>query len=87
MKPIDFPETTLVIAKNQPQYLPLPSYRYERDDEGRVVFCWKLTWAERFAVLFGGLLWHQVLTFNRPLQPTLLSVDKPVMPPHENLSL
>lgn len=32
------------------------------------------------AVLWRGTIWHQVLTFNQPLQPQLLSVDKPEMP-------
>jgi hypothetical protein len=28
-------------------------------------------------VLFSGLIWHQILTFNGPLQPQLLTVEKP----------
>jgi hypothetical protein len=38
-----------------------------------------LTWRERLRVLLGGVLWHQVLTFKGPLQPQLISVDKPEM--------
>lgn len=77
---IEFPEQTVVIAENQPQYLPLPAYRYANDPQGRIVCCWKLTWPERIALLFSGKLWHQVLTFNSPLQPQLLTADKPSMP-------
>lgn len=79
MKLVEFPEQTVVIAKDQPQYLPLPAYCYPDDPKGRIAFCWALSWRERFRVLFGGQIWHQVLTFNGPLQPQLLTVDKPIL--------
>lgn len=78
MKLIEFPEQTVVIAKDQPQYLPLPAYRFN-DPEGRICCCWSLTWRDRLRVLFTGRIWHQVLTFNAPLQPQLLTVEKPMM--------
>ena len=74
MKPIEFPEQNCVYAKDQPEYLPLPVHKTE---DGMVISCWALTWRERFTVLFSGRLWHQVLTFNQPLQPQLLTVKKP----------
>lgn len=80
MNLIEFREQTVVIAKDQPQYLPLPAYRFANDPEGRIVCCWRLTWRERLAVLLRGTIWHQVLTFNAPLQPQLLATDKPDMP-------
>ena len=73
---MEFPEQTVVIAKDQPPYLPLPAYR---DAEGRVVCKWRLGWMERLKVLWSGVVWHQVLTFNQPLQPQKLTVDKPEM--------
>lgn len=79
MKLIEFPEQTVVIAKDQPQYLPLPAHRFAGDPQGRIAFCWKMTWRERIAVLFTGTLWHQVLTFNEPLQPQKLEIEKPEM--------
>lgn len=79
MKLIEFPEQTVVIAKDQPQYLPLPAHVFPADPEGRIAFCWQLTWRERLAVLWQGVLWHQVLTFGQPLQPQLLGVEKPEM--------
>jgi hypothetical protein len=82
MKLEDFPEVNTTIAKNQPEYLPIPAYRYKGDDRGRIVFCWKPSWRERFELLFGGVLWHHVLTFNHPLQPQMLTTVKPEMPPH-----
>ena len=83
MKLIEFPEQTVVIAKDQPEYLPLPAHRFVDDPQGRIAFCWKLTWRERLSVLWRGVLWHQVMTFNRALQPQLMTVEKPDMPSSE----
>lgn len=77
MKLIEFPEQTVVIAKDQPQYKPLPAYQYPGDPQGRIACCWSLTWRERVRLLFTGRIWHQILTFNGPLQPQLLSIEKP----------
>lgn len=79
MKIIEFPEQTVVIAKDQPEYMPLPAHRFENDPQGRIACCWKFSWPERLRVLITGKLWHQVLTFNQPLQPQLLTVEKPEM--------
>ena len=79
MKLIEFPEQTVVIAKNQKEYNPLPAHVYEGDPQGRIAFCWKLHWWERLAVLVSGEIWAEVLTFKQPLQPQLLSVEKPAM--------
>jgi hypothetical protein len=79
MKLIEFPEQTVVIAKDQPEYSPLPAHRFPNDPHGRVACCWKLTWMERLAVLCTGKLWHQILTFSKPLQPQLLTVERPDM--------
>lgn len=81
MKLIDFPERNIIIAKNQPEYLPLPAYR---TDDGKVTCCWKLSLRERLILLFTGKLWHTILTFNNPLQPQLLSGKKPKMPDVNN---
>jgi len=78
MNLIEFSEQNIVIAKNQPEYLPLPAYR---EDDGRVTCCWKLSLKERLRILFTGKLWHQILTFNEPLQPQKLIVNKPFFPP------
>ena len=80
MKLTHFPEQTVIIAEDQPEYLPLPAYRFPDDFQGRIVCCWTLNWRERIKVLWKGQVWHQVLTFNQRLQPQLLSVDKPEMP-------
>ena len=79
MKVISFLEQNVVFAENQPEYIPLPAYKFKNDREGRIVCCWKLTWRERFQVLLTGIMWHQVLTFGGKLQPQLISAEKPDM--------
>jgi len=76
---VEFPEQNVIYAKNQPEYRPLPAYRFRADVEGRIIFCWRLSWRDRLRVLFAGVFWHQVATFNEPLQPQLLLVRKPKM--------
>lgn len=79
MNLIEFPEQTVVIAKDQPEYLPLPAHRFAGDPQGRIACCWRMTWRERLRVLWTGLVWHEVLTFGGALQPQRLSTEKPDM--------
>ena len=74
MKIVKFDGWNVVYAKDQPGYLPLPAFRTE---EGEVVSCWGLSFVERVKVLLTGRVWLSVLTFNKPLQPLLMTVDKP----------
>jgi hypothetical protein len=74
MQLTDFPGRTVIIAEHQPEYLPLPAHVAP---DGTVTCCWVLTWRERLRVLLRGRIWHQVLTFGRPLQPQLLYVARP----------
>ena len=79
MKLIVFKEVNTTYAEDQPEYRPLPAYKYTNDAEGRIVCCWGLSFFERVKLLFTGKLWHSILTFNQPLQPQLLQIDKPAM--------
>jgi len=74
MIPIEFKECNVVYAKNQEEYLPLHGFKFS-DDE--LITCWKLSVWERIKMLFTGRLWFVVLTFNQPLQPLRLPVDRP----------
>lgn len=74
MIPVEFSRCNATYAKNQPEYLPLPAYRAP---DGTVTTCWRLDWHERLHVLFGGRIWLKMLTFNKPLQPVLLSTTDP----------
>lgn len=76
MKPIEFKEQNCVIAKNQPQYLPLPAFLDW--EAGTVTCCWGLSLKERLTVLFTGRIWHTIQTFNHPLQPQKLSTENPL---------
>lgn len=73
MEPIEFPEQTIVWAKNQPPYLPLPAYTNERE----TISCWRLTWHERVRVLWTGKLWLRQLNFGQALQPQAPSIETP----------
>jgi hypothetical protein len=71
-----FKECNVVYAKNQPEYLNLPSHKSEK---GIITTCWTLSWKEKFKILTSGYLWLQVMTFNNPLQPLKMSTIKPKM--------
>ena len=75
MEPIKFKEHNAVYAEDQPQYKPLPVFKYE-SKEGECVSCWKLSWGERFKIFFTGKLWVSLMTFNKPLTPSLFTVNK-----------
>lgn len=79
MKPIRFKECNATIAKDQPEYFPLPAWIDKTNPNRRVVVLWKLTMRERIILLLTGKLWHQMLTFGMPLQPQLLGGPKPDM--------
>jgi hypothetical protein len=76
MKLVDFPERNIVLAKDQPEYLPLPAH-ITTSQEHLLTCCWQLTWRERLRVLFGGVVWHQIMTFGQQLQPQKLMTEKP----------
>jgi hypothetical protein len=73
MDAIKFKGANIVFAENQEEYNSLPAFK---DDEGNVVTCWKLSDEEIKKITETGELWLSVSTFNQPLQPVLLSVNK-----------
>ena len=76
MKPIEFPEQTMVWAENQPPYLPLPAYTDDRE----TISLWAMTWRERIRALFTGRLWLRQLNLGNPLQPQVPSLQSPFEP-------
>lgn len=44
MIPCEFPGSNAIIAKDQPEYLPLPCFI---SGDGQVISCWKLSFRER----------------------------------------
>ena len=75
MKPITFKGHNTVIAKDQPQYLPLPAYRWN-DEQGTIVFCMSVSRWEAIKMLFSGRLWVQFLTFGNPVQPSFFTATQ-----------
>ncbi len=77
MEAIEFKEQNVIIAKNQPEYLPLPAHK-ANDQEGLdcVVSCWKGTLVERIRFLITGKLYLKVFTNHKPLQPLFMAVNK-----------
>lgn len=75
MKPVNFKEVNIEFAKDQPEYLTLPAYR-EDSPRGEVITCWRLSLKERIYVLLFGNIWLNLLSFNKPLTPSFMSVKK-----------
>lgn len=71
-----FPGHNVVIAKDQPDYLPMPALAIA-NPEREVICCWQLSDEERAKVAETGVIWHSVWTFGKPLQPQMLAVDEP----------
>lgn len=73
MEPIKFDGFNVIYAENQTEYLPLPCYKTKN---GTLTICWKLSFKERIKILFTGKVWQRIKTFNKPVQPQLMSVNK-----------
>ena len=74
MSPIQFNEANLTLAKDQPEYRPLPVMW--DSVSGTVTSCWELSFRERWRLLFGGKLWLQMMNFNIAPMPIYPTVDK-----------
>lgn len=75
MKPVNFTEVNVTYAKDQPGYQPLPGCKLDTI-EGHFITCWKLSFKERMRILLTGRIWACLLTFNKPLTPSLFSTKK-----------
>lgn len=75
MKPVEFKHQNSVFAKDQPEYIPLPALKID-SPRGEVVSCWKMSFSERLKVIFTGMVWMSLVSFNRPLTPSYLSVNR-----------
>ena len=72
----EFPEVNVRIAENQPEYITLPVHKKFDSPHGEIVSCWKLSFKERIKILFTGIMWHSLWTFNESVQPQMMSVHK-----------
>ncbi len=64
----------VVFAKDQPEYIWLPAVI---GDNGIVTTRWRPSLRERIALLFGGSVYHQQLTWGGQLQPVKMSAVEP----------
>ena len=76
MNPINFKGQNSIMGAGQPEYQPLPTMRH-KDESGKVTSCWRLSPKERFKLLFTGRIYLTLMTFNKPIQPQLLSLEFP----------
>ena len=77
MQPIDFEGANVVYGANQPEYQPLSAERVGKPETGQINTCWELSPDELKRVKKTGKIWVSVLTFGQPLQPLLVSVERP----------
>lgn len=75
MKPIKFKDQNTEYAKDQEEYETLPVLKLDTL-EGEVVSCWNLSFKERMKVLITGKIWLSLMSFNRPLTPSFMSVNR-----------
>ena len=83
MKPIKFKHQNTVFAEDQPEYNPLPALKIA-GYKGETISCWKLSFKERIKVLFFGVIWMNLLSFNKPLTPSFLTVNRKDAYSHPN---
>lgn len=76
MEPVNFEDANVVFGANQPEYIPLPAEK-RPGRSGEIVTCWELSPDELKRVQETRKIWLGVLTFGQPLQPVIVSVDKP----------
>lgn len=76
MHPLNFDGANVVYAANQPEYEPLPA-EYCGGKYGQINTLWELSPEELKQVQETGKIWLSVLTFGQPLQPVLLTTEKP----------
>ena len=88
MKPVEFKHQNIVFAKDQPEYQPLPALRID-SPAGEVVSCWKLSFKERVKIIFTGRVWLSLMSFNKPLTPSFLAVNRKEVYSHpdDNITL
>lgn len=77
MRPIEFKEQTMVWAKDQPGFKPLPAYTDARE----TISLWRLSWLERFVLLCTGRLWHRQSNHGQKLQGVSMSTRTPFIVP------
>lgn len=77
MQPVEFPQQTAILAKDQPQYTPLPVHVGSKDENFPMTSCLELNDEEIAELIATRKLWHTQITFGHPFQPVRLSTQNP----------
>lgn len=79
MLAIKFEGCNAIYGSNQAEtYEPLPAQTVRRGQVSKVVLtCWEFNAEERKAIAEGKPLWVAMETFGNPLQPILLTTNRP----------
>lgn len=79
----EFAQYEITIAKDQPEYTPLPVLAMHREQHGAIVSRWALSDEDRLAIAAGADIYLTQLTFGMPMQPIRLAVLNVSQPTHE----
>lgn len=86
MKFIEFPEMNTIIAKDQPEYLPVPALVVMNEitgkqaDNGQIVAMVQFENDEMEELIKnGGKLYFSLLTFGQPMQPVFMTPFEDIM--------
>lgn len=74
MKPIKFEGHNIIFGEKQDEYNDLPAFKAD-NHEGTVIQCWEVSPQDIKTIVETGRIWVAQLTFNKPLQPIVLSVE------------
>lgn len=77
MEAIEFEGQSTVLAKDQPQYQPLPVHIGTEEDGYPLTACFKFSPEELAQINETGVIWVGQLTFGKLLQPIRISTQKP----------
>lgn len=77
MQPIEFPQRTDLLAKNQPQYTPIPVHVGTKAAGFPMTACFQLTPEELAEIVATEQLWYTQITFGNAFQPVRLSTQNP----------
>lgn len=76
--PVKFEGHNLVIAEDQPEYLPLPAHLDQEDPHMAFTTCWELSAEELEEVKKTGKVYVQFWTFGKGVQPMKVAATFPV---------
>jgi hypothetical protein len=77
MQPVEFPQQTAILAKDQPQYTPLPVHVGPPEEGYPMTACLELSEEEKAEIAATGKFWLTQITFGHPFQPIRLSTQNP----------